>query len=50
MREVKEENGPDKTTILPINIEGQKGEKEEGNDPAAHTTPPGPSECPAVDA
>ena len=40
-------NGP---TSLLINIKGEKGAKEEGTAPAAHTTEPSRSACPAVDA
>ena len=32
-----------------IKIEGQKGIKEKGTDPAVHTTDPARSDCPAVD-
>ena len=45
---VKDEDGPNKPTGQPINIEGQKVVKEEGTALAAHTTAPEFLECPTV--
>ena len=37
---VKDEDGPEKPTVQPINIKVQNGVKEEGKVPAAYTTYP----------
>ena len=50
IEKVKEEDVQNRPTSRSINIEGQKGVKEEGMALAAHTTDPAQSDCPAVDA